>query len=162
MTFRILLTISFILFVVKVFGQISGLTSTNLPLIVVNTSGKSIINASKITATMKVISNGSGKVNQSSDPGNIYTGNVGIEIRGAYSASLPQKPYGFETRDARGENLNVSLLGMPEENDWILLANYYDKTFMRNVLAFELFRKMGHYAPRTQMVEVLLKLIQDR
>ena len=26
-----------------------------------------------------------------------------------------------------GENNNVSLLGMPEENDWILYAPYQDK-----------------------------------
>jgi len=45
---------------------------------------------------------------------------------------------------------------MPVENDWILLANYNDKTFLRNSLAFEIFRKMGHYAPRTQYCEILL------
>ena len=45
---------------------------------------------------------------------------------------------------------------MPPENDWILLANFNDKVFMRNTLSFELFRKMGHYAPRTQFVEVIL------
>jgi len=156
MTFRIQLTTISLLFITSVFGQVTGFTSTNLPLVVVNTNGKTIIDASKITATMKIISNGTGSLNKSTDPGNIYSGNIGIEIRGAYSASLPQKPYGFETRDASGANLNVSLLGMPEENDWILLANYNDKTFMRNVLAFELFRKMGHYAPRTQLVEVIV------
>ncbi len=92
----------------------------------------------------------------SADPGNIYTGKVGIEIRGRYSANLPQKPYGFETRDEAGNNLNVPILGMPEENDWILTANYNDKAFLRNFLAFELFRKMGHYAPRTVYCEVVL------
>jgi len=105
---------------------------------------------------MKVISNGTGQVNKPTDPGNNYSGNIGIEIRGAYSSTLPQKPYGIETRDANGANLNVSLLGMPEENDWILLANYNDKTFMRNTLAYELSRRMGHYAPRTKMVEVIV------
>ena len=30
---------------------------------------------------------------------------------------------------------------MPQENDWILIANYNDKTFLRNVLAFDLFEK---------------------
>ncbi len=70
----------------------------------------------------------------SGDPGNVYTGKVGIEIRGRHSASLPQKPYGFETRDEAGINLNVPILGMPEENDWVLTANYNDKTFLRNYL----------------------------
>lgn len=138
------------------FPQVSGISSSNLPLVVINTNGQTIQNTTKIQAGMKLIWNGVGKVNKPTDPGNIYDGNIGIEIRGAYSASLPQKPYGFETRDASGNNRDVSLLGMPAENDWILLSNYNDKTFMRNTLAFDLFRKMGHYAPRTQMVEVIV------
>jgi hypothetical protein len=138
------------------FSQVTGITSSNLPLVVINTNGKTIQDAAKVQANMKIIHNGSGKTNKPSDPGNIYDGNIGIEIRGAYSASLPQKPYGFETRDPAGNNRDISLLGMPEENDWILLANYNDKTFMRNMLAFELFRKLGHYAPRTRLVEVIV------
>ena len=66
---------------------------------------------------MKIIDAGPGEWNSPPDPGNAYDGNVGIEIRGAYSATLPQKPYGFETRDSLGGNFNVPLLGMPEEND---------------------------------------------
>ena len=132
-------------------------TSSNLPIVVIITkSGETIKNEPKITADMKIIHNGSGKRNYVSDPGNIYTGKVGIEIRGKYSASLPQKPYGFETRDIAGNNLNVSLLGMPPENDWVLLANYNDKTFLRNVLAFDIFEKMGNYATRTRYCEVVL------
>lgn len=138
------------------YSQIIGISSSNLPLVVINTNGKTIIDASKISATMKVISGGIGQINRPTDTGNIYNGNIGIEIRGAWSSTLPQKPYGIETRDASGANLNVSLLGMPTENDWILLANYNDKTFMRNTLAYELSRKMGHYAPRTRMVEVIV------
>ena len=133
------------------------LTSTNLPLVIITTSGgQAIVNEPKITAGMKIIHNGTGQRNAPADPGNIYDGTVGIELRGRHSSSLPQKPYGFETRDAFGENLNVQLLGMPEENDWILTANYNDKTFLRNQLAFEIFRKMGHYAPGTRFCEVIL------
>jgi len=131
--------------------------SSNLPIVLITTKpGESIKNEPKVTADMKIISNQAGARNHPSDQGNIYNGKVGIEIRGRYSASLPQKPYGFETRDAAGNNVNVSLLGMPPENDWVLLANYNDKTFLRNVLAFELFRKMGNYSVRTRFCEVLL------
>ena len=129
----------------------------DIPLVVIETPGGSPIpDEPKILAHMKVIDNGSGSLNHPSDAGNVYDGIVGIEIRGAYSVSLPQKPYGFETRDSTGENLNVSLLGMPPENDWILLANYNDKSFVRNALAGHIFRMMGHYAPRTRHVEVIV------
>ena len=132
-------------------------TSSNLPLVIINTKpGETIKDEPKIVADMKIIYNGNGNANHVSDSGNIYTGKVGIEIRGRYSASLPQKPYGFETRDSLGNNLDVSLLGMPEENDWVLQANYNDKAFLRNFLAFDLWQKMGHYATRTKYCEVVV------
>jgi len=128
-------------------------SSSNLPIFLITTeNGAAIPDEPKITADMKIIDNG--VLNHTTDPANVYDGKAGIEIRGRYSAGLPQKPYGFETRDASGNNLNVSLLGMPPENDWILLANYNDKTFMRNPISFHLFRGMGHYAPRTRLCEV--------
>ncbi|MGW8314422.1 MAG: CotH kinase family protein [Bacteroidales bacterium] len=131
--------------------------STDIPLIVIETpGGVAIPDEPKITARMKIIDHGPGQLNRETDPGNVYDGLVGIEIRGSYSASLPQKPFGFETRDVNGENLNISLLGLPEENDWILLANYNDKSFLRNSLAGHIFRQMGHYAPRTRHVEVMV------
>ena len=143
-------------FSTSLFSQVPGITSTNLPLVVINTSGQTIQDASKIPATMKLIYNGIGKVNTPADAGNIYNGNIGIEFHGGLAKPTQQNSYAFETRDASGGNQNVSLLGMPEENDWILLANYNDKSFIRNALAFQLFRKMGHYAPRTHTVEVVV------
>jgi len=132
-------------------------SSSDLPLVIISTEqGAEIQDEPKITADMKIIYHGDGKRNFPSDSGNVYSGKIGIEIRGKYSASLPQKPYGFETRDIAGNNRNVSLLGMPSENDWVLLANYNDKTFLRNVLAFDIFHKMGNYSTRTRFCEVVL------
>jgi hypothetical protein len=105
---------------------------------------------------MKIINVGNGEKNTPASTPNIYDGQVGIEYRGHYSQSLPQQPYSFETLDGEGKEVNVSLLGLPEENDWILLANYNDKTFSRNPIAFELFNQMGHYASRTMLCEVIL------
>jgi hypothetical protein len=131
--------------------------SSNLPVVVITTNqGETIKDEPKITADMKIIYHTGGLRNYVSDSGNIYTGKIGIEIRGAYSASLPQKPYGFETRDNSGIKKNVSILGMPSENDWVLLANYNDKSFLRNVLAFDIFSKMGNYSTRTRFCEVVL------
>jgi len=130
--------------------------STVLPLVLINTLGQEIVDEPKINTNMKIIHNGPGLMNHPTDPANIYDGIAGVEIRGSYSATLPQKPYGIETRDVTGNNLNVPLFNMPSENDWILIANYNDKTFLRNVLAFDLFTKMGHYAPRTELCEVVI------
>jgi hypothetical protein len=153
---RIRLFLIFLIFVVGIQQELfSQLDSTNLPLFIIDTKGSSIPDEPKITADLRIIYDGQ-QYNHPDDQANIYEGKIGIEIRGRYSSTLPQKPFGIETRDALGENLNVPLFHMTEENDWILLANYNDKTFLRNSLAFELFRRMGHYAPRTMYCEVLI------
>lgn len=132
------------------------LESADLPLILLETSGQEIPDGPKIPAMMHIVHNGPGALNHPQDLPNVYTGHIGIQRRGNFSNILPQKPYNVETRFADGSNRNVPLLGMPTENDWILLAGYNDKSLMRNALAFELFRSMGHYAPRIRMTEVLL------
>lgn len=129
-------------------------TSSNLPIVLISTNNFPIPDEPKIPGTMKIIDNGPGQLNHVTDPGNIYDGNIGIEVRGSYSATLPQKPYSVETRDANQNDLDVPFFGWPKESDWVLLANYNDKVFMRNVLAFKFFNEMGHYASRTKFVEV--------
>ncbi len=136
-------------------------TSSNLPIIIISTNNVPIPDEPKIPGTMKIIDNGPGQINHVTDPANIYDGHIGIEIRGSYSASLPQKPYGIETRDSAQNELNVSVFGFPEEHDWVLLANYNDKVFMRNVLAFKLFNETGHYASRTRFAEVMVNGVYE-
>lgn len=131
-------------------------TTSNLPIVIINTNGVPIVDDPKIDATMGIIYNGEGVMNDVNSAPNHYNGNIGIELRGNYSQGLPQKPYKLETRDADGEELNVSLLGMPEEHDWCLIANYNDKVFVRNTLAYSLFKDMGNYAVRSHYCEVVL------
>ena len=131
-------------------------TSSLLPIVVINTNGNTIQNEPKVMADMGIIYNGAGIRNYMTDAFNEYEGKIGIEYRGNYSLSLPQKPYAFETWDSTGNEINTSLLGMPEENDWLLLANYNDKSFARNVVPYHLFDSMGHYATRSRLVDVVM------
>lgn len=137
------------------FGQVN-FTSSNLPIVVINTNGQTIPDEPKITVNMGIIWNENGQRNFLSDPFNHYDGLIGIEIRGSSSQMFPKKQYGFETRDADGEDLDVELLGMPEESDWILHAPYSDKSLMRNVLAYDFANRMGRYASRTHYCELVL------
>jgi len=50
----------------------------------------------------------------------------------------------------------VTLLDLPEENDWILYAPYSDKTLMRNVLAFEIAQQLDFYSSRYRYCDVIL------
>jgi hypothetical protein len=48
-------------------------------------------------------------------------------------------------------------MGMPADKEWVLLANYSDKTLLRNTIAMELSNRFGlPYAPRSRAVEVFL------
>lgn len=142
------------------FGANAGgpfvLEGSDLPLVLLDTYGQEIPDGPMITAWMSMIHYGPDALNSSDDTPNIYNGHIGVQRRGNFSNILPQKPYNVETRFADSTNLNVSLFGMPSENDWILRANYNDKSLMRDAMAYELFRSMGNYAPRTHITEVLL------
>ena len=131
-------------------------TSSNLPIVVINTHGQVIQDNPRIVCDMGIINNGFGNINSLNDSFNDYNGKISIEIRGSTSQSFPKKSYALETQHLNGDNNNISILGMPEENDWILYASYSDKSLMRNVLTFNLARKMGHYASRTMYCELVL------
>jgi len=117
-----------------------------LPQILINTSGLTIEDEPKINARITI----------SEQDVLSYEGNIGIEIRGASSQLFPKKSYGLETRDELNEDLDVSLLGLPEEEDWILYAPYSDKSLMRNILIYDLARDIGRYASRGLFAELTI------
>ncbi|RYY25806.1 MAG: T9SS type A sorting domain-containing protein [Chitinophagaceae bacterium] len=135
---------------------VAPFTSSSLPIVVINTANQSIPDDPKITATMGIVYNGPGMLNQTAGPFNNYNGKIGIELRGSSSQQFPKKSFGLETRTAAGADTNVSLLMMPKESDWILSASYSDKSLLNNVLAYKLSNAFGQYAPRTRFVELVL------
>jgi hypothetical protein len=151
---------SFVVTVIFIASNLTGsaqtLTSSNLPIIVINTGGFTIPDEPKIMADMGIIYNGVGVRNNITDPFNNYLGKIGIERRGSSSQSFPKKQYGIEIRDELGNGIDTSLLDMPSEEDWVLFAPYNDKSLMRDVLAYKLGRDLGRYAPRTRFCEVIL------
>ncbi len=117
-----------------------------LPQVSINTNGALIVDEPKINAQMVI----------NTPSGVDFEGKIGIEIRGKSSQMFPKKSFGFETRDADDEDLDVSLLGLPEESDWIFYAPYSDKSLIRNKLIYDLSNEIGRYASRSQFVEVTI------
>jgi hypothetical protein len=128
---------------------------SNLPLILIDTGGQGIPDDPKIDAQLQVLDNAEGQLNCEGDTP-AFTGPIGIETRGSTSQMYPKKSFGVETRDALGQDVDVSILGMPAESDWVLYAPFPDKTMIRNALTFHLHTQMGHYSSRARHVEVLL------
>lgn len=137
-------------------GLAQSFTSSNLPVIVINTNGQPVVDNPKITADMGIVFNTGNARNNLSDPFNHYNGKIGIEFRGQSSQSFPMKSYGIELRDKNGNSQDKSLFGLPKESDWILYAPYLDKTLMRNFLAYTMSQEMGHWAAHCRYVELVV------
>ena len=137
-------------------------TDSNLPIVIINTDGGvEIRDDPKVLANMKIIYRGPGERNYITDQNNPaylnYNGRIGIEIRGQSSQVSPKKCYGFTTRLFDNvSNFNVSLLGMPKENDWILNGMVFDSARIRDYICYNLSRMMGNYASRTVYCEVMI------
>lgn len=112
----------------------------------ISTFGESIPDDPKINAQLLI----------SVDDKVQFDGNIAIEIRGSSSQRFPKKSYSFETRNENNEDLDVSLLGLPAEEDWILHGPYTDKTLIRNKFMYDLSRSIGNYASRTIFVELAI------
>lgn len=130
-------------------------TSSDLPIVVINTNNQ-VIADTKILTNMGIIYNGAGQRNYLTDPMNNYNGNARISLRGNSSKYFEKKPYSIETCDAAGADFLASLLEMPMESEWNLIGMYQDKSLMRIPLTYDLARKMGNYAARYKMVEVII------
>lgn len=118
----------------------------SLPKLKINTLGNEIPSNPKVDALLTI--NVGDNIN--------YDGKIAIETRGNSSQEYPKKSYGFETRDSNNEDLNISLLGMPIEEDWILSGPYSDKSLLRNAFIYTLSREIGSYASRTVFTELTL------
>jgi len=105
---------------------------------------------------MGLIYNGEGAINNIDDPWNEYSGFIAIERRGESSKEFAKKSFSIELQLEDGSNNNVSILGLPEENDFVLNGPFSDQTLVKNVLSYELFRRTGRWAPRTRFIEVIL------
>lgn len=97
-----------------------------------------------------------------------FSSPIGIEYRGSTSFRLSdKKSYGLETWDENGQDVNESILGFPEEEDWILTGHVFrsssntifDPSLMHHYIGYEMYRSMGRYASRSKFVE--LEVNQD-
>lgn len=119
---------------------------TNLPTVVINTQyGQDIVSKeNEVQSTVYIISENGKKLLCDTD--------TGVRGRGNASWEFPKKPYRLKFSEKR------SPLDAPAKaKKWTLINNYGDKTLMRNILAFELSRRLGMaYTPFCTPVDVIL------
>jgi len=150
----------FLLLLLRVNGQ--TFTDSNLPIVLITTDGGAPIpDEPGVKGNMKIIYRGPGQRNYLTDQNTPaflnYSGRIDIEIRGSSSQESPKKNYGFTTLMADNlTNNNVSLAGMPPENDWILGGMVFDTAMIRDFLTLSLSRRIGNYAPGSEYCEVVI------
>lgn len=118
---------------------------TGLPIVYINTTGNQAITSKtdSIVGTVKIDSNSTTLPS--------YSGNAYYFVHGNMTAGFPKLPYKM-VLDSKSP-----ILGMPKATNWILLANYDDKTLLRNYLALQMGRLFGmQWTPSSQFVEVVL------
>lgn len=64
---------------------------------------------------------------------------IDVRWRGATTLARPKKSYAVKLKDAKGEKLNHSFLGLRSDNSWILDAMSIDKARMRNRISTDLW-----------------------
>lgn len=80
-----------------------------------------------------------------------YQGSLSVKGRGNTSWGFPKKPYALKL-DKKSE-----ILGMKKHKRWCLLANWADRSLIRNAVAFELARQTElDWTPSGQHVELVL------
>ena len=118
---------------------------TNLPTVVIRTDKATEVTSKEyeISSTVYVISDGGKKVHIGEK--------TGIRGRGNASWGFAQKPYRIKF------DKKAKLLDAPAEaKKWTLISPYGDKSMMRNILAFEISRRVGaKYTPYCQPVDVI-------
>lgn len=84
------------------------------------------------------------------DPGE-FTARMGIRGRGNSTWGWPKKPWKVKLDEKAG------ILGMPADKEWAMLANYSDRTLIRNLVAMRISEICGFsWTPRMRSVEVYL------
>lgn len=125
---------------------IVSISYSNLPVVYINTK-----NAAPIVSKTTWLKDSKIYITNAGEYNDLYESSS-IRGRGNTTWGYPKKPYAIKL-DSKEE-----VLGMPKHKRWVLLANYVDKTCIRNSVAFEIARRCEglDWTSRGKHVDVVL------
>jgi hypothetical protein len=137
------------------------LASSNLPIVVFNMNTQMIFDSS-VTA-MTVINRINGTRNRLSDiddPDNLIDSTIvnfnGIINLAVSAPDFEKKSFTFITRNDSGNVCNMNILNLGEGHSWRLEASNDDKSFIREILAGNLFNGCFEYSPDVKPCELVI------
>lgn len=137
-------------------AQLASFTST-LPIVVMTTfkAGNISASANNTPIHFSLFEPQNGRTTLLSPPTLATRG--GAKTRGSSTGGQPQSNFAIEGWDEFNQDKDLSILGMPEDSEWVLYApNEFDAALIHNPFTMELSRQMNFAAPRTRFVEVYL------
>ena len=122
-----------------------GYFEPTLPIVTINTDGRAPV------VDKENYVDGQFELDPNEHDIDAYTGATEIRGRGNSTWTLDKKPYRLRLES------KAPLMGMPSDRHWVLLANAYDNSQLRNVAAFALAGETSlGWVPRMRHVEVIL------
>lgn len=124
----------------------ADMTHTGLPVTIINTPGN--VN---VTSKEEYVEDALMTILQT-DVTDEFCELMNMKGRGNSTWLASKKPYAIKFSKKK------SLLDLPEDKSWVLLANYYDATLLRNDLAFYMGNEMStlDWTPHYQHVDLML------
>ena len=124
----------------------ADLTHSGLPVVIINTP-----NNQDITSKDEYVENTLMSVLQM-DIMDEFCELTNMKGRGNSTWEAPKKPYAIKFDKKK------SLMDLPEDKSWVLLANYYDATLLRNDLAFFMGNEIStlDWTPHYQQADLIL------
>ncbi|MFD0765704.1 CotH kinase family protein [Mucilaginibacter lutimaris] len=120
-------------------------TFTGIPILYLTTAAPVVSKDNYVTGSVTVDANNRFEQEKTTIP---------LKIKGRGNSTwsnFPKKPYRLKFDN------KAAMLGMPAAKNWVLLANYDDKTLLRNRIALEFARRIGSdFASESRFVEVVM------
>jgi CotH kinase protein len=124
--------------------KVSVKNFAGIPILYLNTSGPVVSEDDYITGSVSF--NDNGQFGQDTT-----TRTLQIKGHGNSTWGMPKKPYKLKL------DKKAALLGLPAAKNWILLANYADKTLLRNCAALSMAQQFGAAStPRYRFVDIVM------
>ena len=123
--------------------------SIALPTIYIDTHGAAIGRDTRTPATITIIHT------SPADSILLPSHSIGIKVRGKTSAGFPKKSYSIEFIDSTQTEIDVQLMDMRSDDDWILDAMYVDHARMRNRLCTDIWNAYNRIPHHDQEPEAI-------
>lgn len=126
---------------------------SDIPIVSINSKNQEIVDEPKRYGIMTILKEGE----------KTFEGEIGIEIRGNFSQRFPKKSYGVELwQDPLGdETQKTSLLGMREDDDWLLDALWNEPLRIRDYTSHDFWLEMGRFDYKKEEPDAKLGIARE-